>query len=189
MRRVAASCALLLALTGCGVGAPPTASGGIAPPVSVSAPAAQVPEPTTLTIPTIGVTGRLEPLGLNPDGTLEVPPLNRPQELGWYARGVRPGSVGPAVLVSHVDAYGRPGGFYRLHELTSGALVTIGRADTTTATFRVTRVDTVPKDQFPSAAVYGDTPGPELRLITCGGGLDADRHSYRDNIIAYATLV
>jgi hypothetical protein len=54
--------------------------------------------------------------------------------------------------------------------------------------FTVTRVDQVPKSGFPTEAVYGDTAGPELRLIACGGTFDRDAHSYRDNVIVYASV-
>ncbi|WP_443049120.1 hypothetical protein [Streptomyces sp. NBC_00316] len=38
-----------------------------------------------------------------------------------------------------------------------------------------------------AATARGDTPGPELRLITCGGEL---KHGHRPgNIIVYADLV
>ncbi len=37
--------------------------------------------------------------------------------------------------------------------------------------------------------VYGDTPGAELRLITCGGSFDRRSGHYRDNVVAYAHLV
>ncbi|MFD1940298.1 hypothetical protein ACFSKW_53445 [Nonomuraea mangrovi] len=33
--------------------------------------------------------------------------------------------------------------------------------------------------------VRPDRP-PELRLITCGGGVDERRHGYRDNLVVYA---
>ncbi|WP_405901788.1 hypothetical protein [Streptomyces sp. NBC_00727] len=34
--------------------------------------------------------------------------------------------------------------------------------------------------------VYGPTPGPSLRLITCTGW-DSDEREYRDNVVVYAT--
>ena len=55
--------------------------------------------------------------------------------------------------------------------------------------FAVTRVEQYPKDAFPTAAVYGPVPGPELRLITCGGTFDRQAGSYRDNIVVYATAL
>ena len=54
--------------------------------------------------------------------------------------------------------------------------------------FRVTTVERYPKDQFPTERVYRPTPGPELRVITCGGAFDRSRGSYRDNVVVYAVL-
>jgi hypothetical protein len=44
-----------------------------------------------------------------------------------------------------------------------------------------------PKNEFPADAVYGPVRGPELQLITCGGEFDRSSHSYRDNLVVYAT--
>jgi hypothetical protein len=38
-------------------------------------------------------------------------------------------------------------------------------------------------------AVYGPTPDPELRLVTCGGTFDAASGHYADNVIVYAREV
>jgi hypothetical protein len=37
--------------------------------------------------------------------------------------------------------------------------------------------------------VYGDTPGPQLRLITGGGTFDRAARSYRDNVVVFATAM
>ncbi len=39
---------------------------------------------------------------------------------------------------------------------------------------------------FLTDAVYGDAPGSQLRLITCGGDFDDTNRRYLDNIIVYA---
>ncbi len=61
------------------------------------------------------------------------------------------------------------------------------RSDGRRVTFRVDAVEQYPKDQFPTAAVYGPQPGASLRLITCGGSFDKTARSYRDNIVIYAS--
>ncbi|MFJ8657923.1 hypothetical protein [Streptomyces sp. NPDC093795] len=61
------------------------------------------------------------------------------------------------------------------------------RADGTRAVFRVRELEQVDKDAFPTAEVYGDNARPELRGVTCGGGL-VDGHG-PGNIILYADLV
>lgn len=146
-------------------------------------------EPTHLDIPAIGVSSDLLSLGQNADGTLQVPPLDRNSRAGWYRYSPTPGERGPAVLLGHVDsaAYG-PGVFFRLGALRPGDTVSVSRADRTVATFRVTRVTSVPKDNFPTLDVYGNTDDAELRLITCGGPFDSAARSYLDNVVVYAVL-
>lgn len=152
----------------------------------VARPDADVPLPVRLRIPELGVDTPLDELGQAPDRTVEVP--EDPLRAGWYARGPRPGQAGPAVLLGHVDGQSRPGVFFRVRELQAGALVVVERADGTQARFRVTRLERMPKTAFPTSEVYLPTAGPELRLVTCGGGFDAATGHYRDNVIAYAEL-
>ena len=176
---------LLVALVGCGAGGAAVPAG----PVAVGA-TQPLPEsdPVTLRIGRIDATSTLVPLGLQDDGTIEVPSLDQPMQAGWYRYGPTPGEVGPAVLLGHVNSRGEQGIFARLSELAPGDDVRVERADGRTALFTVTRVDQVAKTDFPTDAVYGDTADSQLRLITCGGDLDRERHSYRDNIIVYAVL-
>ncbi len=159
---------------------------------SVAAPAAQVAplprsRPIRVQIPAIGVDSPLMDLGLQADGTMQVPPGASPA--GWYTGAPTPGERGPAVLAGHVDWAGHLGVFSRLHELEPGDEVTVARQDGSAAVFRVVEVKEYPKTQFPTGAVYGDLDHAGLRLITCGGPLDRQAHSYDDNIVAFADLV
>src|SRR5690606_22046012 len=92
--------------------------------------------PERLRIPSIDVDTDLMDLGLNRDGTLEVPKKGFPA--GWFTGGPTPGERGPAVLVGHIDMNG-PGVFFRLRELRRGDDVTVTRADGSSVTFRVTK--------------------------------------------------
>jgi sortase (surface protein transpeptidase) len=152
-------------------------------------PAEEVAAPVSVAIPSIGVTSDLIRLGLNGDGTVQVPPLERDDRAGWYERGPAPGAVGPAVLLGHVDSaqYG-PGVFFDLGALQPGDTVEVARADGSVAEFVVDRVEVHPKDEFPTIDVYGNTDDSQLRLITCGGDFDSSVRSYEDNVIVFATL-
>jgi sortase (surface protein transpeptidase) len=144
-----------------------------------------------LSIPDIGVQSVLNPLGVDADGGLEVPARGpHYDEAAWFTGSPRPGETGPAVLMGHVNGRGgTPSVFFRLAELGGGDPVTVSRTDGTTATFEVYRTEQYPKDEFPTTAVYGDTAGSELRLITCAGSWDAAVGHYRDNVVVYAQLV
>lgn len=175
-------------LSACAAPPPQSTSPGPTTTTTASVRSLARSEPTELWIPRIGARSSLIPLGLNKDGTIEVPPVEHPMQAGWYTLGPTPGEIGPAVVLGHVDGYHQSGIFYRLHDLAPGDDVELSRADGSLVRFVVRTVDQVPKAQFPTAAVYGPAPGPELRLITCGGHFDQAAHSYVDNIIVYATL-
>ncbi|HET6502232.1 MAG TPA: class F sortase [Amycolatopsis sp.] len=188
-------CVLVATVTGCS-GAPvdsgtPVGSVSVmpAPATSTTSGAGMTrSDPVRLRIPRLDVSSDLVSLGVNGDGTVQVPSLAKPEEAGWYRFGPTPGQIGPAVILGHVDGGGHKGVFYDLKTLAAGDEVDVDRTDGTTARFRVDRLVEVPKDRFPTEAVYGNTDTPELRLITCGGSLDRAAHSYRDNIIVYADL-
>ncbi|MEV6924209.1 class F sortase [Dactylosporangium sp. NPDC051485] len=141
--------------------------------------------PSRLRIAQLGVDTPLESLVMDGSGVLQSPKVYG--EAGWFATGTLPGDPGPAVLAGHVDSKTGPAVFYRLHELKPGDTVDVRRGDGW-LTSRVTASEHYSKAQFPTAKVYGPTPVPELRLITCGGTFDQSRHSYRDNLVVYAVL-
>ncbi|MEO6881465.1 MAG: class F sortase [Mycobacteriaceae bacterium] len=177
----------------------PTTAATPAAPSSSSPPSAQPPSstgpvlpgsnPLRLTVPRLGVDHDLVSLGLNPDGTVAVPPLSQVRTPSWYDRSPTPGSLGPAAIYGHIDSaqYGR-GVFYELGAMRPGDPISITRADNTVAEFTVSAVREYKKQAFPTLAVYGNINYAGLRLITCGGPFDAKTGNYLDNIVVYATL-
>jgi hypothetical protein len=143
--------------------------------------------PARIRIPAVAVDSALVDLGLQADGTLQVPADG--DAAGWFTGGPTPGERGPAVVAAHVDWNHRPGVFARLGELRRGDEVDVDRGDGLTARFEVLAVDRYPKDAFPTGWVYGDVDHAALRLITCGGEFDRAARSYRDNVVVYAGLV
>ena len=149
--------------------------------------------PVSISIPAIGVRSRLLYVGLNPDGTIQVPPLNDPpltNEAAWYKYSPPPGQPGPSIIEGHVDSLrAGPSVFFRLGALRPGDLVYVTLADRQVAVFKITGVRLYPKDQFPTSTVYGNTNYAALRLITCGGSFDERSHHYDSNVVAFASLV
>lgn len=141
--------------------------------------------PTAVEIPRIGVRSTLIRLGLDGD-EMQVPSGADYHRAGWFTGSPTPGEIGPAVIAGHVDGFGRRSVFYDLGKLRSGDAVTVTRADGSTVRFVVYRAERYAKDAFPTATVYGNTEGPELRLITCSGDTDPRTGHYRDNTVIYA---
>jgi Sortase domain len=172
-----------------GVAALPVPQGPfVTPPPPPQAPEAlPVARPVVLTIPLIGVRTRLIKLGLTPDGAMQVPSTTT--VAGWYTGSPRPGAIGSAVIVGHIDSLTGPGVFFRLSELRRGDFVYVLRADGTTARFKVTAVRSYMKDDFPTETVFGPAPSAQLRLITCGGDFDFATGHYLSNTVVYTTEV
>jgi Sortase domain len=171
---------------------PWTLSARLLPLPALQTPGAAAPgtgaytEPRTLRIPAIGVRTPLEPLATDARGRLRPP--GDPARAGWFHAGVRPGDVGPAVIAGHVDSRTGAAVFTRLGSLTPGARILVTDARGRVAAFTVERTASFPKTRFPTEDVYGATPDPQLRLITCGGAFDPVSGHYRRDVVVYASL-
>jgi hypothetical protein len=146
--------------------------------------------PLRLDIPGLGV--RAPVVALRPDGRgvprPPAPPSGRPDEVGWYADGVAPGTPGTALLAGHTGSGARPAVLHRVSTLRPGAEIRVARADGTVAEFTVERVDVATPDSEAGAGVHRvgaeavQRPArAELRLVACavsagpaGGGCTAD---------------
>lgn len=178
------------ALTACAE-PPPSAA---APPAAASTPSSSAPtskntsaDPAQVTIPSLKIHSSLMRLGLNADGTVEVPPAEQGMTAGWYTGGAVPGRPGAAVLIGHNDTgFGRAV-FHDLKDIRKGAEVVVRAGDGRSLSFTVTGKETVSKKAFPTERVYGTTKGSTLRLVTCDGAFDAEGHPV-DNLIVYANL-
>ncbi|MEU8076050.1 class F sortase [Catellatospora citrea] len=139
--------------------------------------------PDRVRVRSIGVDSALETLTVDEAGALRPPEMFA--VAGWYAEGPTPGDIGPAVIAGHVDSKAGPAVFFRLHEVRPGDSIEV-RRDGTWIRFRVVEIGRYRKNRFPTEQVYGPTPGPELRLVTCGGVFDQTRRTYLDNVVVYA---
>lgn len=189
---ISISVALTLALAGCGAPAEElnTAPTSAAVPATSSAPPVsrvlgEGVVPASVAIPAIDLAEPLIDLGLEPDGTMEVP--DDFDEVGWFADGGRPGGRGPTVIAGHVDSPSAPAVFFRLSELQPGDRVAVTDVEGAVTEYVVDEVADYPKDAFPTARVFGAQPDDQLRLITCGGFFDADAGSYDQNRVVYAS--
>jgi hypothetical protein len=142
--------------------------------------------PVHLRIPRVGIDTSLLSLGLNPDGTLQLPPDSPNAPAGWYQNLASPGEVGPAVIVGHLDAPDSEAVFFNLGALHAGDRIWVTRADHSVAEFTVRESGLYPKESFPSEAVYGASDVPVLRLITCGGAYSPS--GYTQNVVVFAAL-
>lgn len=195
LSRMLLAAVLVVGLVACGGTASPTASTGGA----TTAPSTVVAPPTHVRIPQIAARSTLERSGMLPDGSPEVPSVHQPMQASWASWSPEPGAPGPAVLYGHVNGEqggrrGVPGIFADLTKLQPGNAIYIDRADGSTAVFEVQRVKTYRKADLDTKTagdaaareVYGNTTGPELRLVTCGGDFDRGARSYTGQVVVFA---
>ncbi len=142
-------------------------------------------DPVRVRVPAVGIDAPVGPLFVDESGVL--PPPESFDAAGWWHDGPEPGEDGPAVIAGHVDSYRGPAVFFRLDQIRPGDMILVDRADGSTVAFVAQRIERHPKDEFPTEAVYGDTSGSALRLITCGGQFDEEERRYLANVIVFAT--
>jgi len=143
--------------------------------------------PIHLSIPVIGVSARLVALGLNKDGSPQVP--TSWYIGGWYKYDATPGQLGTAVILGHIDSVAGPAVFYRLNQLKVGNRVIVKLRDGQTVQFAVIAVREYLKAKFPDRYVYAPRHYAALQLVTCGGAFDYQTHHYLSSIVVFTKLV
>jgi len=169
---------------------PSASAAGRIGPGGAKGPALHESPPVSVSIPEIGVQSKLLHLGLNQDGTIQVPNLvTSANEAAWYKYSVTPGQIGTAVIEGHVDSYRGPAVFFRLGALRPGNHIDVTLSDGVTAVFRVTGVREYDKDKYPANIIYAPANYAALRLITCGGDFNPVTGHYLSSVVVFASLV
>ncbi|GAA3135645.1 class F sortase [Streptosporangium carneum] len=152
------------------------------------APAMQPSTPVRLVIKRLNINAPITSVGLDKQGAIEVPSAGDPNLVGWYRSGPTAGEAGPAIMLGHKDTRSGSAVFSRLGEIRNGDTIEVHRKDGIIAVFTVGGLEQAEKTVFPTQRVYGESPNPQLHLITCGGTYDRTTGHYTDNVIAYATM-
>lgn len=145
--------------------------------------------PVFVDIPDAGARVGVIPVGVQPDGFMELPA--DPGVGGWYRYGPDPTTgSGSTVISAHVDSleYGL-GPFVALKSLPAGTRVIVGTADGASHEYSIVSVQSLPKTQLPVDDLFSRSGPERLVLITCGGQFDYDTLTYSDNIVAIAEPV
>ncbi|QTE29298.1 class F sortase [Pengzhenrongella sicca] len=140
--------------------------------------------PVALTIAALGLEVPVDPVGVAPDGQMEIPPLA--ERAGWYRFGAAPGEpAGTAVIAAHVDSVASAGlgPFARLGDAAPGDAVDVVLADGSTLRYTVTAVERMAKPAVAWADVFRRDGSARLILVTCGGTFARDAGRYSDNVI------
>jgi sortase A len=140
--------------------------------------------PQRITIPTIGVIAAIQLVGLTPEGAMEVPSSIR--DVGWYKYGSQPGEPGSAVIAGHYDGKnGTKGVFEKLHLLKRGDKIYIEDSALKMKIF-IVRESRRYNPEADSSAVFNQSNGSHLNLITCEGSWDDAQKSYSKRLVVFA---
>lgn len=140
--------------------------------------------PARLKIPKLNIDSYIEPIGLTPQGDVDVP--KGISNAGWFNRWPRPGEKGSSVIVGH---YGRrdnmPAVFDNLHKLQQGDKIFVEDKKGLTTTFEV-RESRKYNSKAQAKDVFRSTDGAaHLNLITCEGDWNKKRNSYSMRLVVF----
>ncbi|MBI2599585.1 class F sortase [Candidatus Daviesbacteria bacterium] len=151
------------------------------------APKPVVSEPDVLVISKLNIRVKVEPVGEDTSGKMDVPKVV--ENVGWYNLGFKPGEEGSAVIAGHFDTVtGAPAVFYYLNQLTKGDEVIVTDKNGKNYTFKVEKSVSYPVDQAPLEEIFANKDKARLNLITCFGTWDVGNRNYTDRLVVYTEL-
>ena len=142
--------------------------------------------PARLRIPSIGVDGRVDGIGLRGDGSMGVP--DNLWTSSWLTDGPRPGQPGKSVIAGH-RGIGTPGLFGHLEGVRAGDRIYVSDANGGELVFEVTRIASLDLSQATQVAVFGATQQRELVLVTCYGRYLASSGTYDHRLVVFSSLL
>ena len=146
--------------------------------------------PVALALPALDIALPVDPVGVEADGQMEIPPLA--ERGGWYRFGPSPADAQrTAVIAAHVDSEASAGlgAFARLPDAQVGDVVEVTMADGSVRTYAVTSVERQAKPEIDWSLIFERDGAPRLVLVTCGGVFQRDVGHYTDNVIVTAEPV
>lgn len=140
--------------------------------------------PVRLKIPVIEVDSTIIPVGLTPDGAMDVP--KDPAEVAWYSPGTRPGMIGSAVIAGHYDWVNNMDAvFDNLHKLYKGDKIFVEDEKGVVFTFVVREIKIYDKDNEASDVFISNDNKAHLNLITCTGSWDKTEKTFSERLIIF----
>ncbi|WP_233550707.1 class F sortase [Exiguobacterium sp. RIT452] len=123
--------------------------------------------PARLRIPTIDVDTKVEVVGKDTKGRMDVP--KQTDQVGWYQYGAKANQTGNVILAGHLDDTDGPAVFYDLAKVKQGQRIEVISKTGEKVSYVVTNVKSYPVDQAPVGSIFGATLAQRLTLITCIG--------------------
>lgn len=120
---------------------------------------------------------------------VRIPALHLDAPLtGFAIDGTSPGTAGTAVIAGPGDLRQESAGFLSLGALRKGDVVSVDRVDKQSAVFTVDAVEAADAHACPGVEGYRVSARAELRLVSCGAGVEKRHDRYVGNVVVYAHL-
>lgn len=144
--------------------------------------------PKVLRIPKLSVVAKVESVGLDQQGKMDVP--KEVADVGWYKLGFKPGEHGSAVMDGYLDTKtGAPAIFYNISQLLLEDEIIVEDEEGKEFKFRVIKKASYPYNGFPLQEVFASNGKARLNLITCVGEWDKSSQNYSQRMVVYSELV
>lgn len=153
----------------------------------------QYQKPIFLQINSIGVNANIEEVGIEKDGSMEVP--HNFKNVGWLKTSSKLGQNGNLILSGHFDtSNGSPAIFYNLEKVKVGDKINVItqtdsglQYDKEYIISQVYLADPNNNDHIKEA--YKNTKTPTITLITCNGIWDSIKKEYSSRVVVKGELV
>lgn len=140
--------------------------------------------PALLHVPSLNIEVTIQPVGLTPEGNMDVPPIET--VLGWYKHGVYPGNPGAAVLAGHTGHPNKPSLFRQFEKLGKKEQIIVRDAHNAKAVFEIAETATYTPESAPRERIFGSSPNAQLAIITCAGEWKPRENTYSHRYVIYA---
>jgi sortase A len=153
----------------------------------------QYAKPEYLEIPALGIKAEVEEVGVNDDGSMEVP--TDFAKVGWLRSSSKVSENGNLVLSGHFDTpNGSPAVFYDLYNIEEHSIVAVGSRvegqSTKKKYYRIVSKHLVdPNNLEHIQLAFEKTEKPTLTLITCYGIWDALKQEYTHRVVVKGELI
>ncbi len=139
--------------------------------------------PTRISILSIKLDSRVIPVGLTPNGEIDVP-SGSTSNIGWYQYGKLPGDSGSAIFDAHVFA-----GFKNLRYAKIGDEISVTDAQGVVQRFRITESVVYPVSDVPMEHIILDESARKLVLITCAKKFIPSMNTYSHRLVVTAERI
>ena len=140
-------------------------------------------KPVRLTLISLETTLKVNPVGIESDGSLETP--KNWNEAGWYTGSAMPGQTGNVLINAHYDDnLGRPAAFWLLKNIKIGDKVILENEFGKVYTYEVTEFFYIDIRDPERLKIFDDVDGKStITLITCGGVWSSQEGTYNKRLV------